>query len=413
VKRITCAGCGRCPLETILDLGSTPLADYFPSSTEEALTYYPLELAVCMSCWMVQLTEVVPDAELFGKDYAFFSGSSPALAKHLRFFAAWAKGRFPEQVARGVTEIACNDGTLLKEFDQTWGPESGFSVHGIDPSGPPVQAAIADNIPVINQPFTSTLAADIGPTNGLVIANNVLAHVTNLNDFADGLSILVGDDGMFVGEFQYLPDLLIGNAFDLVYHEHRSFLSLTSLEPIFWRNGMVIVDAIPQPTQGGSMRIVARRRKPGDSVEIADRVYSHTEGWLRNMRAYTGLQGRVDYIRGKLIDLVAERVNVGKVVAGYAASAKSTTLLNYCEIDYHVLPYVVDTTPHKIGKFTPGTDIPIISPDDEWNSDATFLPSTYLMLASNYLGSAIKSEAKRRGHADTEFIVPLPVPVVI
>lgn len=398
MRRTTCGGCNRSPLEVILDLGETPLADSFPSNPGETYRTWPLQLAVCVSCWLVQLTEVVPDHLLFGKDYSFFSGSSPSLVTHLKSFAEWAKRRFPDQVNRGVVEIACNDGTLLKEFQQPYRP-----VLGIDPAGPPALAAREAGVTVIQEAFNSRVADVIMPNNGLVIANNVLAHVADLNDFVAGISTLVNNHGVFVGEFQYLPDLLTGNAFDMVYHEHRSFLSLSSLEPVFRTNGLTITEAHPQKTQGGSMRIVARRSKPG--VESAN-LWS--EQWLRSFTAYEGLQGRVEHIRNKLWDLLNERRD--KVIAGYAASAKSTTLLNYCGISRDVLPYIVDTTPYKIGKYSPGTDIPIISPEEEWwNHEPA---DAYLLLVSNYLGGVLRREMKKTSKLP-EFIVPLPTPAVI
>lgn len=400
MKRKSCAGCAGNRLEVFLDLGSTPLADYFPSSLGEELKWYPLQVAVCPECWMVQLMDIVPDAELFGAEYSFFSGTSPSLVGHLQRFAAWTQERFPAQSSRHVTEIACNDGTLLINYSERT-PRL-----GVDPSGPPVKRALEHGIPVINTGFNAKVAADIGPTNGLVIANNVLAHVADLNDFVEGISILLGTDGVFVGEFQYLPDLLAGNSFDLFYHEHRTYLSLTSLEPIFWRNGLTITEAHPVDTQGGSMRIVAR---PGNLMGnmVTDQLVREART-MQNQSTYVAMEPRVEYVWRKLLNTL-ERFH-GKTVAGYAATAKSCTLLNFCGIGRTYLKYVVDTTPHKIGKFTPGTNVRIISPRKEYNEYGK--PDAYLMLAGNYLGDVLRREMRKSGTLP-KFIVPLPVPVVI
>jgi hypothetical protein len=239
-----------------------------------------------------------------------------------------------------------------------------------------------------------------------VIANNVLAHVADLYDFVEGISTLLGTDGVFVGEFQYLPDLLAGNNFDLFYHEHRTYLSLTSLEPIFWRNGLTITEAHPVDTQGGSMRIVAR---PGNSLGnmVTEQLVREAQT-MQNQSTYVAMMPRIDYAVRKLHNALDSFS--GKVVAGYAATAKSCTLLNFSGIDRTHLEYVVDTTPHKFGKYTPGTGVRIISPQEEYNKYGK--PDAYLMLAGNYLGDVFRREMRKSGTMP-KFIVPLPVPVVI
>lgn len=411
MRRFECGACHSSDLIVILDLGSTPLADYFPSEPNQPLNTYRLELALCGTCGLAQLMEVVPDKELFGSDYSFFSGTSPSLVKHFREFARWATRKFPEQVARGVTEIACNDGTLLGMFP------FGSPMEGIDPSGPPMDK-LRETLPSVvafNEPFTSTLAEQLDLRGGLVIANNVMAHVTDLDDFVKGIATLVGDKGVFVGEFQYLSDLLTGNAFDMIYHEHRYYLSLSVIENLFWRNGLLITEAMHIDTQGGSLRIVAHSQSGrGLFGNKSVRDICSRENFARYDRRYydrryADLQGRVDYLARRIHDVVEQHSNRG-TVAGYAASAKSTTLLNYCGIDRNMLDYVVDTTPHKFNKFTPGTNIPILSTAQERVLHGE--PDAYLLLASNYLGGVIRREFARNGNCP-KLIVPLPAPVVI
>lgn len=396
MRREQCGGCGGGDLEVVLDLGSTPLADAFPKSAAEPEDWYPLQLAVCRRCSLVQLTEIVPDGVLFGSDYAFYTGTSPSAVEYFAGYSRWLLDLFAEQARQGVVEIACNDGTLAWHL-----VAAGHRVVGVEPASGPAEVARARGVDVVGQPFGRAVAAEIGKV-GLVVANNVAAHVADLDDFFGGIADLLTPDGVAVVEVQYLPDLLAGNQFDHVYHEHRQFFTVATLSEVMTNNLLAVREVIHTGAQGGSIRVVAepfRRTSTLYTGHPGDRVASL--GALRTM------QSRVDYIRGRLLSLIDGELCEGRrTVAGYAASAKSTTLLNYCGIDLSRLAYVEDITPAKVGRVTPGTHIPIVAPCERDRPDA------YLLLAWNYLSGVLRREAEFTAGGG-RWIVPIPVPVVI
>ncbi|MDG4784350.1 class I SAM-dependent methyltransferase [Micromonospora sp. WMMD1102] len=403
--RTHCGGCGAADLMPFLDLGSTPLADAFPFTADTVQQTYPLRVAVCPACWLVQLLDVVPDGELYGADYGFYSSTSPSIRVYDAEFARWALARFPNEIKRGVVEVACNDGSLLQHFAAaTSGP-----VWGVEPALGPYEAATARGLNVLGEPFRRIVAeshVDEFGSGGLVIAKNVAAHVADLPDFLAGIAHLIGDDGAAVIEVQDVAALLLGNQIDHVYHEHRFYFSATSLYAALTYAGMVVTDIERTPAQGGSLRVTARSRTAASSSGPKLEPMLLGDAWLRLSATYGAMQGRAAALRARLLDLLdAERV-AGRTVAGYAATAKSCTLLNFCGIGPDRLAYVSDTTPHKVGRFTPGTHIPIYSPEDPASSD------TYLLLAWNYLGDVLRREREfvERGG---RFIVPIPSPVVI
>lgn len=398
MRRTQCGGCGGWDLEVFLDLGSTPLADAFPKSADEPEDWYPLQLAVCRSCWLVQITEVVPDRKLFGADYGFYTGSSPSAVAYFADYGRWLLDRFSEHATRGVVEIACNDGTLLRHL-----AAAGHPVIGVEPASGPAAMAHEAGLEVLGVPFGRAEAAEIGRV-GLVVANNVAAHVADLDDFFGGIADLLDAQGVAVVEVQYLPDLLMGAQFDHVYHEHRSYFGVHSLNQICRRHGLSIQQVHRTPAQGGSIRVVCQRGPSWvDSTPAEDRLGLGTHRGLDVLRTF---QNRVDCMRDRLLDLMRDERDAGRRIAGYAASAKSTTLLNYCAIGAYLLEYVEDTTPHKIGRVTPGTHIPIVGPGECQR------PDTFLLLAWNYLPGVLRRE---RGFLDGggRFIVPIPVPAVI
>lgn len=385
----------------VLDLVSTPLADSFNDTPNAAVPHYPLGLKYCGQCTMVENVTFVDDDVLFGKDYAFFSGGSPALVKYFGIYADWIKQNFPDQIKHGVVEIASNDGTLLEHFRD--GPHL-----GIDPAGPPSNFAESIGLTVLNEPFTQRLAITL-PTNQLVIANNVIAHVNNLTDFLAGVAHLVGDSGRAVLEFQYLPDLLLGNQFDLIYHEHRRFLSLSALHNSLKSHGLSVVDAMLTPTQGGSIRVVLAPSymKLQRTVRLNTLLAGEFPLW--DLATFTDFAARVASISVRLHLLVEELVTDGYDVALYGAPAKATTLLHQTNLERYI-NYAVDLTPYKLGKYMPGTDIPVIGPVDEQQRDDK--ADAYVLAIPNYLGSVIRRERSflvRGG----KFVVPLPKPVII
>jgi methylation protein EvaC len=376
----------------VLDLGKTPLADAFPHTAQEPEVYYPLVVVVCRSCTLVQLEDVVPDALLYGADYAFHSSASPVISAYHRQYGQWLMDRYGDKARALTVEIACNDGSLLSVLHT-----AGARVVGVDPATSAVEAARARGLSVVDRPFDQALAAALrdqwGPA-GLVVANNVLAHVADLHGFLAAVEYLMAPDGVAVVEFQYLPDLLIGNQWDHVYHEHRFYLSVNALIPILRRYGLHIVHLLRTPMQGGSVRLsLTKAAGPVVMFPREDRL----------MVLLAGFQVRVDYLARRTAELV--RQQQGRV-AGYGATAKSATLLSYCGIGPSELEYIVDTTPGKVGRVTPGTHIPVVAPGDQP------VPDVYLLTAWNYLGRVLSNE---RSFCDNggRFLVPIPAPVLL
>lgn len=396
--RTGCGGCQSPDLMPFLDLGASPLADVFPTSPDAVLPRYPLRAVVCRSCWLVQLLDVVPDELLYGADYGFYSSTSPSIRAYDADLARWALARFGDEAKRGVVEIACNDGSLLQHL----AAGAGGPVLGVEPAAGPAEVARKRGLIVAEVPFTRALAEDIVPS-GLVIAKNVAAHVADLPDFLAGIAHLIGDDGVAVIEVQDVAALLLGNQFDHFYHEHRFYFSVASLSAACWRAGMHVVETERTPAQGGSIRAVVRRRA-GALLDV--RWHPVAQGWLRDRSAYAGIQGRADELRDRLLALLDYERSAGRTVAGYAATAKSATLLNWCDIGPDRLAYIEDTTPHKIGRYTPGTGIPIVAEGDRP------YPDTRLLLAWNYLGNVLERE---NGYTMSggRWIVPIPVPAVL
>lgn len=388
MRRTTCSGCGAADLEPFLDLGMSPIADAYTSTPEEDSPTYPLEVAVCPKCRLVQLLEVVDD--LFGTGYSFYSSASAPLSVYHARYAADVKARFGHLAAMGVVEVGCNDGDLLRHF-------AGYPALGVDPARGPAHAARDRGLTVQVQPFGLHRALDIRDRRGrqgLIIANHVLAHVADVADVLAGVSTLLHDDGVAMVEVQYLPDLLVNNGFDLIYHEHRNFFSLSSLELAAIRHGLHVIDAELTDRQGGSLRVtLAHRPRINSSV---DRI-RQSERWLNDHAAYAGMQGRVDRIRDRLRTLLATELGT---VAGYGAPAKATTLLNFCGLTVNKISWVVDTTVAKQGRYIPGTRIPIVAPDHSPR------PDVYLLLAHNYARQIMRKEP------GVSWIVPVPAPVV-
>lgn len=395
MKRTSCSACGYDDLELFLDLGLSPIADAYTTTVDETSPTYPLQLAVCTGCWLVQLLEVVDPETLFGTGYSFYSSASPPLSEYHERYAQnvlWAHG---ELAKRFTVEIGCNDGDLLRHF-----VAAGCPTTGIDPAIGPADVARERGQHVIVESFGREVAErlrdDRGPA-GLVIANHVLAHVESVADVLEGIQVLLDDDGVAYVEVQYLPDLLVNNAFDLVYHEHRNFFSFTSLTSAVERWGLRVFWVEFTERQGGSLRVALRRDQPITGT----RIHAQEE-WLRQVETYRGFQGRVNRIRERLQGLVYD---ADGPILGYGAPAKATTLLNFCQLDCGEVERVVDTTPAKQGRFIPGSQVPIVALEtvDLRQYD------TILLLAHNYARSIMRQHREYVG----EWLVPIPAPVLL
>lgn len=404
MMRETCGGCGGGRVRLVLDLGDSPLADEFPSSINEAQLQprYPLGLQHCPDCTMVQLSYVVPDSILWGGDYGFYTGASAQATAYFQDYARDVLARYPRAARRGVCEIAANDGTLLKHF-----ADAGMPALGIDPAAGPVSVAQGRGLKMVHAVFSREMVAQHQMKAGLIIANNVIAHVADLDDFVGGIADMLHPEGVAIVEFQYLIDMIVGNAFDHVYHEHRSFLSLTALQNVLIRHGLVAVTAEHTEQQRGSLRVSIEHAGPDVWPDQSVRKIVRSEDWLTHPHALSGLQGIADRIRTLLVEALGVQRLRGAKVAGYGASAKAATLLNWCGIDADLVSYVVDTTPSKWGRYIPGTAIPIISPTADSRQ-----PDVYLLLISNYLPHVLRKESTFAEHGG-RWLVPVPYPVMI
>jgi SAM-dependent methyltransferase len=402
MRRENCSACGDLDLETFLDLGTSPIADAYADKPNLDAPRYPLQMATCSTCRLVQLREVIDPNVLFNDGYSFYSSQSPPLVKYHEKYAADLLAQVRDQATMGVLEIGCNDGDLLRHF-------SHLPHLGVDPTGGPVTVAIERGLDVVHEPFTLTLAQDLDRTFGLVLANHVLAHVVDVYDMLAGISHVLHPEGIAFIEVQYLPDLLVNNAFDLAYHEHRNFFSLRSLESALWRHNLRVIDAELTDRQGGSLRVaIVPKGSQTSSTGTELQKLRASEGWLDNRDAYQGMQGRAERIRTRLQDVLEQESGAGRQVVGYGAPAKATTLLNFCHIDSGSLGFVMDPAPSKIGKYVPGTDIQIIAPDHTMNNPK----ATVLLLAWNY-ASAIMRQYGSFSTGGGRWIIPFPAPMLL
>lgn len=398
MRRHSCSACGHDNLEMFLDLGMSPIADAYTDQPQVSETY-PLQLGVCTGCWLVQLLEIVDHAELFGADYSFYSSASAPLSA---YHAEYAQDVIYEEFELShqlMVEIGCNDGDFGRHF-----VEAGWKVLGVDPALGPLAVASGRGLDIVPMPFSTKLAQELleehGPA-GVVVANHVLAHVEDAADVLSGIALLLDDEGVVYIEVQYLPDLLVNNAFDLVYHEHRNFFSLTSLMSAMERWGLHVADVEFTERQGGSIRVTAFHRRSFVGGLPAQATYDW-ERWLRSPEAYAGFQGRAERIRERLLNVLAPLTPV----VGYGAPAKATTLLNYCGMDRTWVDQVVDTTKAKQGRYMPGTNIPIVAPEcvDMLDADAPVL-----LLAWNYAQHVMRRYPNYEG----PWILPIPTPMVL
>jgi SAM-dependent methyltransferase len=360
-QSILCRACNASLADAFLDLGVSPLANSYVKAAALHLpeSFYPLKVHVCPSCLLVQVEEMASPAEIFS-DYAYFSSYSDSWLEHARTYVEMAANRFRLSAASRVVEIASNDGYLLQYF-----VARGIPALGIEPAANVAEAAKRKGIPTLVKFFGAATARELlaeGHAADLVVGNNVLAHVPALNDFVEGLGILLKPAGVATLEFPHLLRLFEGNQFDTIYHEHFSYFSLLSVERVFAAHGLAICDVEELPTHGGSLRIYARHVDSPEgkvSARVFDLKRREEEAGLNRLETYGRFAERVKETKRKLLEFLIAAKREGKSVAGYGAPAKGNTLLNYCGIRTDFLDYTVDRSPEKQGCFLPGTRIPI------------------------------------------------------
>jgi len=355
-----CRHCGSPLSQEVIDLGHQPPSNAYLTPEQLALPEisYPLKVFVCMSCWLVQLPAHAAAEELFTADYAYFSSTSSSWCAHAERFvqeAVQQLGLGPESL---VVELASNDGYLLQYVQQR-----GIPCLGIEPTRATAEAARAKGIKTLERFFGVELAEQLEPAD-LVVANNVLAHVPDINDFVAGIARLLKPEGRASFEFPHLLRLLDGNQFDTIYHEHYSYLSLRVVQRIANPAGLDVVDVEELPTHGGSLRVWLAHSGAAVSTAAVDMVLAaEAAAGLETLTAFAGFQQLAEAAKHSLLSFLLQAKREGKRVCGYGAAAKGNTLLNYAGVRADLLSAVADRAPSKQGKLLPGSHIPVISPE--------------------------------------------------
>lgn len=357
---------------------------------------------VCEACFLVQVKEFENPEDIF-KDYAYFSSYSESWLTYSQAFANRITDLFGLDAASQVVELASNDGYLLQYFKQR-----GIPVLGIEPAENVASVAVAKGIPTLAQFFGSSVARELvekGCQADLLIANNVLAHVPNLNDFVAGMKIALKPSGTATVEFPHLMQLIKQNEFDTIYHEHFSYFSLFTAEKVFSKHGLSVFDVEELPTHGGSLRLFVSPMEKNVKVQrsVTELISREVTGGLSNLDVYADFEEKTKQTKRTLLKVLVEIKDTGHSIAGYGAPAKGNTLLNYCGIGRDFLDYTVDRSPHKQGKFLPGTHVPIFSPEKLHETK----PDYVLILPWN-LRDEITSQADFIRDWGGKFIVPIP-----
>lgn len=360
---MNCHHCGAELRLKFLDLGSAPPSNAYLSAAQLRApeVWYPLRLNVCESCWLVQTEDYAGHDALFTADYAYFSSFSASWLAHAQQYVEAMIRRFALTSSSRVVEIAANDGYLLQYVQA-----AGIPCYGIEPTTSTAAAARARGIDIVERFFGVALADELVRAHkpaDLIAANNVLAHVPDINDFVAGFTRLLKPDGVATFEFPHLLNLVQQNQFDTVYHEHYSYLSLTTVEKIFARHGLRVFDVEELPTHGGSLRVYAQRGATGKhpvGPAVAHLREREATAGMTSAAFYTGFQARAEHVKDDLLAFLLEAKRSGLKVGAYGAAAKGNTLLNFAGIRPDLLPYVVDKNPAKRGKFMPGSRIPIV-----------------------------------------------------
>jgi SAM-dependent methyltransferase len=407
---LACRFCGQALTRTFVDLGTTPLANSYlrPEDLARPEPSYPLHARVCDACLLVQVQAVVPAEEIFS-DYAYFSSVSSSWVEHARRFAEGAARRLGLDGTSKVVEIASNDGYLLQHF-----VAMGVPVLGVEPAANVARVAIDKGVPTEVAFFGRATAERLlaaGHAADLVVANNVLAHVPDLNDFVAGLALLVKPTGLVSVEFPHLLNLIAERQFDTIYHEHYCYFSAGVVRRVFAAHGLELVDVERLATHGGSLRVLARRADGPVVAEgpgVADVLAREAVAGLDRIEGHLGFAAKVAETQEALRAWLAEAKAGGRKVAAYGAAAKGNTLLNSSGVGRDDIVCVADKSPHKQGLHLPGSRIPIVSPE----ALIAMRPDDVLILPWNLADEIAETLAPLHARG-TRLMVPIPLPRVL
>ncbi|SEE37335.1 class I SAM-dependent methyltransferase [Pseudomonas kilonensis] len=403
---MNCRGCGTALALPLIDLGTSPPSNAYvrADQLDQAEQWVPLKVAVCQQCWLVQTEDYTRADTLFDAEYAYFSSFSSTWLAHAERYVAEMAERFELSADSRVVEIAANDGYLLQYV-----AKRGIPCLGVEPTRSTAEAARAKGLEIRELFFgreTATQLNSEGWAADLMAANNVLAHVPDINDFLAGFAMLLKPTGVATFEFPQLLTLMAGQQFDTLYHEHFSYLSLTSVQTLCERNGLEVFDVSQLSTHGGSLRVFAQRadgvRRP-IQASVQQQLQAELDAGVKTAAYYTTLAPAAEAIKHGLLRFLLQAKADGKRVVGYGAAAKGNTLLNYAGVKPDLLAWVADANPHKQGKYLPGSRIPIVSPEHI----ATEQPDYVLVLPWNLLSEVSQQLAEVRQWGG-QFVIAVP-----
>jgi len=401
-----CRHCAQ-PLEhTFLDLGTAPPSNAYlrEADLHRAESWLPLKILICESCWLAQTEDFAGREVLFDAEYAYFSSCSSSWLAHARRFVEEMTAALRLNAASRVAEIAANDGYLLQYVQA-----AGIPCYGVEPTHSTATAAREKGLSIHERFFGQELAHELlrqGQAVDLLVANNVLAHVPDINDFVAGLALLLKPEGVLSVEFPHLLNMVQQNQFDTAYHEHYSYLSLHAVQRIFASQGLQVFDVQEWPTHGGSLRVLAQRHDSGMrpvTDHVTQILAKEAAAGITQLAFYRGAQHAATEAKFALLKFLLDCRRQGRKVAAYGAAAKGNTLLNFAGVRADLLPYVVDINPHKQGKFLPGSRIPIVD-EEHLRADQ---PDVILILPWN-LSQEITGQLSYARSWGAQFVAAIP-----
>ena len=404
MKELACRFCAAPLTRVFVDLGMSPPSNAFvtPARAAEPEVFFPLRTYVCDACHLVQLPQFQTPDEIFS-DYPYFSSYSTSWLSHVEDYARSARQRFSLGSKSLVIELASNDGHLLKFFR-----DAGIEVLGIEPAANVAVVARSSGVPTLSKFFGRRLARELvanGRRANLVVANNVLAHVPDLNDFVGGVAELLTPEGVVTFEFPHLARLIEAGEYDTIYHEHFSYFSLICVRKILAAHQLRVFDVETLPTHGGSLRVFAAKADSqfAESDSVRRIVDDERAAGFESGAAYEDFESRVKESKRAFVAFLMDAAARGKRVAGYGAPAKATTLLNYCGVGTDLVAFTADKNPYKQGKLIPGVRIPIFPPEKIFETK----PDYVVIFPWNIRDEITQQMADIRSWGG-QFVIPIP-----